>query len=806
MSHGESEADRDTAGDTGPLGGSVDASSSAASLIAGPLTLANRYEILSLAGVGGMGAVYRARDKELDEIVALKMLRRELTNDEAVLDRFRSEVKLARRVTHKNVARTFDIGEHDGDKFLTMEFVDGQSLAALLARRGKLALARVVEILEPICAGLAAAHAAGVIHRDLKPENILIARDGRVVITDFGIARARLGDGVAGRKTEGVTLGTPAYMAPEQVDGRAELDGRADIYSLGVILYEMLTGRPAWSGETVYAVAMRRLVEPPPDPQACANDVPDAAAKVTMRCMARDPAGRFATAAELGGALAGLTLPLSPGIWPPPAAPSSPSMALVSSLTPASMGIDAKVVAVLPLKNQGPPEDEYLADGLTDDLIDNLSMTRGIRVRSRGMVMGFRGIDRDPRELGRELGVQVVVLGSVRRAGERLRVQARVVSVADGFQLWAKRFDCPAAEFLSVGDEMVRAVAEALTCSFDPPKARQAPADPAAIDLYLRARHAYHNGWRGNSHVSVDLFRQALARAPDDPMILSGHAMALMRVFAHDEGANDAGEEGKIAAERALSLAPQLGEARVALATYLLNVGDAVGAAREVVRALSSAPSLADAHDLAGRLLVEAGATRAGTASLRRALSFEPRLTVAALALARVHALRGEVGLADELVRVGADDPVSETVRSYTRVRFAMWNGDKEGLKVLIGNLEASGMSLGRLEVLRGYAGGPVDPKNALDITRLATKSGGAARRRSFYSQVRAEIHAFLGEEDVALSALEDADQAQLFDIEWIASCRVFDSLRENPRFVTVQAHVAERGRAVLEAFGIEAG
>jgi serine/threonine-protein kinase len=219
-----------------------------------PQVLAGRYELLGLVGTGGMGSVYRARDRELDEIVALKMLRRELVDAPGMLARFRQEVKLARKVTHRNVARTFDIGEHAGDKFLTMELVEGESLANLLHREKKLELARVIELVEAICSALSAAHAAEVVHRDLKPDNVLLAKDGRVVVTDFGIARAVTSDA---QPTIGAPIGTPAYMAPEQLEGSHPIDARADLYALGAMTYELLTGQQPWTGDSAYAVAAR---------------------------------------------------------------------------------------------------------------------------------------------------------------------------------------------------------------------------------------------------------------------------------------------------------------------------------------------------------------------------------------------------------------------------------------------------------------------------------------------------------------------------------------------------------------------
>jgi serine/threonine protein kinase len=259
--------------------------------------IAGRYEVLSPLGRGGMGAVYRVRDHELEEIVALKLLHHGLVQAAEPLVRFRKEVKLARRVTHRNVARTFDIGEHQGERFLTMELIEGEPLSTLLERSGPLDVARALEIARQMAEGMAAAHDAGVVHRDLKPENVSIASDGRVVLMDFGIARANLADDTL--QTSGQTWGTPAYMAPEQVEARSDIDARADIYAFGAVLYEMLTGRLAWGGSSAYVVAAARLTSPPPDPRAHRPELSAALAALVAKCMARDRAERFEDARAL---------------------------------------------------------------------------------------------------------------------------------------------------------------------------------------------------------------------------------------------------------------------------------------------------------------------------------------------------------------------------------------------------------------------------------------------------------------------------------------------------------------------------
>ena len=229
-------------------------------------------------------------------------------------------MKLARRVTHKNVARTFDIGEHGGGRFLTMELIEGDMLGAHLARRGRLPLREVVAIARDVCAGLAAAHAAGVLHRDLKPENVIIARDGRAVITDFGIARA-VAAADLGRTAAGGIVGTPAYMAPEQVEGKADLDARADLYALGTMLFELLTGKMAWPGDSVIAIAAARLLRPPPDVRSHVPDLSADAAELVMKLMARNREDRFASADaadEALGALAGAPGPSTRSMVPSP--------------------------------------------------------------------------------------------------------------------------------------------------------------------------------------------------------------------------------------------------------------------------------------------------------------------------------------------------------------------------------------------------------------------------------------------------------------------------------------------------------
>jgi serine/threonine-protein kinase len=767
-----------------------------------PARIAGRYEVLSLLGSGGMGTVYRARDVELDELVALKVLRRELVDSPGMLARFRQEAKLARRVTHRNVARTFDIGEHDGEKFLTMELVDGEALSSVIARRGRLPVAEVLHVVTEVCAGMSAAHSAGVVHRDLKPDNVLVARDRRVVVTDFGIAHAAAG-AAGGAKTLGGIVGTPAYMAPEQVEGVAEIDARADLYALGAMIYELLTGRAAWPGDAPFVVAAARLVNPPPDPRAACPDIPAAVAEVVMRCMARHPADRYGSADEVAAAFEQAVSAAAPS-----SVALAPTRFAFSVASTPSRRLDQepavdRTIAVLPFKNAGAPGDDYLADGVTEDLIDVLSMTRGLRVRPRGAVAHLRGTERDARQIGAELGVQVIVEGSVRKTATGIRVTARLVSTSDGFQLWAKRFERPAADVLAVNDEVAHAIAEALTVSAAP-VLRVAPTDPVAIDLYLRASHEYQKFWRPDALRAVELYEQALARAPNDPTILAGCARARVRVaFFGGEGASEMAALAREAADRAVAGAPELGESWLALASARMMGGDTPGAVRAVVTALDKAKGLAPAHDLLGRILIEVGRTDEAIVHMRTAQSIDPSMTSTRFELARAYAILGRWDEADALLDLPDLTPGGRVSRFLYRGRVCLWRGeshpdldDPPELGPELGAL-ASGAAL--VELLK--------TRELTDSLREWLEAGARSgeprsRRRALFFQLNAEFYAYVFEIDHALESIQGAVESGLIDLLWLDRCPVLEPVRKDARFGPLRAEVEARAQVVIAALG----
>jgi serine/threonine-protein kinase len=757
-----------------------------------PHVIAGRYEVRGLVGVGGMGAVYKVYDRALDEIVALKMIRPEMSHSAEMLERLRREVKLARRVTHPNVARTFDFGTAGGEHFLTMELVAGESLAMKLARHGALDLGAVVKLLGPICDGLAAAHAAGVVHRDLKPDNVLVGDDGRVVIMDFGVARLA----AQSPNDTAVPVGTPAYMAPEQVEG-GDVDFRADVYQLGVMLFELLTGRLPFEASTPYAVAAMRLMHPPPDPRVHVPTLPDSVALLVRRCMARNPEDRPASALAVSTRFSEFTLPH--GSIPPPSRPP----AFVAS--PRSYG---KTVGVVPFRNGGSSEDAYLVDGLTDDLVDALSMTPGLRVRARGAVMQMQtgDVPRDPRELGRALAVQVVVCGTVRSDGDRIRVSARALSVDDGFQLWAQRFEGPRTDVLRIADDAAQAIAIALTVE---KPTRPIVSNPQAVDLYLRGRHEFLKYWAASNDRAIKLLAEANAIAPDDPLIMSAYAAALTRQFGVAE------VEGRVelarkVARRAVELAPETADAHVALAATLLHDADAVGAARELTRALCGiAPAHPDALELKTRMAAEAGALRTSIEFARRCIQVEPRMQALRYnVIARSYALLGEWDEVELDCATPPPDLELASVYWLMLARLTLWRRDAKRAARIAESVRAQPAFGSRGIVLAAcvFMSTRTLPSDEVDfIEARAAAPHATSRIRCFWHQIGAEIFMYFGDASRALEHLEQASNLGLFDVAWVERCPLFEPLRDHPRFETLRARISARAgevRGALEMRG----
>ncbi len=785
---------------------------------------AGRYQIERPLGEGGMGTVYCAHDREVGERIALKLLHSGASMGATMVERFRREVRLARRVTHRNVARTYDLGEHDGLRFLTMEYIRGESLEDRIAREGRLPWREAVGLCAEIAQGLIAAHEVGVIHRDLKPANILLERDpertasARAVITDFGIAR---GLGAEATLQTGAMMGTPAYMAPEQVAG-LEVDPRVDLYALGVILYELTTGALPFTGDNALAVAIARLQRAPDDPRGRAPGLPEPLASLTLRLLARDPEGRPADAVGLAGELARLLELEDDAASKPAAGPGATAridrgdLHVQTTLSRTAAGSSGarwaalepgeRALAVLPFRYRGAPDTRYVAEVLTDELIDLLSRTRGLRVASSGATARYAdsaGGERDPREIGRALGVDMIIDATLQIAGARLRIAARLLDVDRGFQLWSERFDGGLEDLFELQDTMGHRVAEALRVELSTIVHRgEAPAE--AVELYLQARQVMRALWsEGRRGDAIELLDRCLELAPRFKPAIAARAFAVVQSwFSPDnEGGVDLRDEARAAVERAIAEAPDLAESHYAKARYHAVLGEFGATARSLATTLKIAPTSAEAQRYLGRLQCEAGRSREGVKRIRLAMELDPTVTVGYFELCRERALRGDrEGYEETLADFRATNRSSPVFLNLLELRVGLWwrdaakiAGASERLLQLDDAREPTALEQMLVMWSRDVRGERCADEIAGKIGEMIPNP----RIATVWWQLLAESSAYHGEERRALEFITRAAAETLVDREWIELCPLFLSLRGQPAYTAAHEQVRERSNAI---------
>ncbi|MBM4376998.1 MAG: protein kinase [Deltaproteobacteria bacterium] len=776
---------------------------------------AERYEVEACVGQGAMGVVYRVHDREVGERVALKLLTVAPGDDS--LERFRREVRLARRITSRHVARIHDLGEHDGAHFLTMEYVDGEGLDAFL-RRGPVAPSVAARLAVEIAAGLDAAHEVGVVHRDLKPANVLLERAGgglgRAVLTDFGIARALRED--ERTHDSGVLVGTPAYMAPEQVLSQP-VDARTDVYALGLTLYELLTGVVPFvdGADGILAVALARCHRDPVDPRRF-RDVPAALADLVLRCLAREPDARPARASDVAESLvtwlraeASRSDHGAFGLEVTMVADSmrlgtrGDASGLVTSRAPGSAGERSQApfaplpvlqaaLAVLPFRVRG-SDDAQLGWQLQEELVDVLSRTRGLRIASSAVV-GRYVDERDPLRIGRELRVESVVDGTLQRIGDRLRVTVRLLDATTGVQSWSERHEVPVSEALMLEDTLARRVAESLRVEIA--TARPGEEVPAtAVESYLAARREMRSGDLAQWHVAVEQLERALEIAPRFRVALAAHAIAVVRAWwASGASVRNWAAIAPESVERAVAFAPELAETHLASAMLAVQRGDLSAGATELGRALDIAPTFAEAHSYLGELQCEAGRVEEGRRRLRLALELQPESWRPHASLARVCALRGDIAGAEahiaEVQRLRGDRGI---VRLSLALRLAAWTRDEAALRALVQRHAGDGDPV--RQGLVAYGRCVLRELDSLEYVRVAARAAGNPRMSSLVDQLAAEAYGLRGEVERSLECVRDAAKTALVDLEWLERCSALDSVRTHPDFIhlvdRVQARVA---------------
>jgi serine/threonine-protein kinase len=605
---------------------------------------ADRYTIVDLLGQGGMGVVYKAYDRELDRTVALKMIRQELAEKPKALLRFRRELGLAQQVTHPNVCRVHDLGEAEGVRYLSMEYLEGHTLADLVQQMHRLSVRQALEIAEHVCAGLEAIHAQGIIHRDLKPSNILVTPSGRAVVMDFGIARRPLDSTVT---DPGSIVGSYAYLAPEQIRG-VELDARTDIYALGLLLYELLAGRRPPGDEDPRPLALRGEHAVCPPLSRHEPEVPAALDSLVLRCLAWLPDERPAKVAEIRAALNQIGTGESgrPGRrldsrqvlrWAPMAVLAVVgvlALLLIApelyhrAVAPEGGGAEpAQSIAVLPFHYVGAPsEHQYLGTLVADALIASLQSVPGLAVAPYGSVYEV-GVGRPITEVARTLNVRWVVQGTVSTQRDKLAVTARLTS-ADGKTVWNETLHGSLARLLPALEPAKAALVQTLQVaeggSPGPPISQLRSPSVPAYRKYLEARR-HHEGWdvEENLAAAISLYREALESDPEFAAAHAGVATALVTEFYRTNEA-ELVASASAASRRALALAPELPEARLASGFVAEVTGSSVEAEANYAKAIELAPGNDAAHRQFAGFFADLGRNSDARAMFERALALRP--------------------------------------------------------------------------------------------------------------------------------------------------------------------------------------
>jgi len=708
------------------------------------------YRVIEQIGEGGMGAVYAAEDLNLGRKVALKMLSGDTASTPDRIERFRREAQAVAALNHPNIVTIHSIETAPEGQFITMELVQGKGLDQKIGGDG-LSIERMLELVQPLVRALVAAHGRGIVHRDLKPANIMVTDDGAVKILDFGLAKLHAASDSgehADMKTmtltkAGTVVGTVPYMSPEQVQGKP-VDHRTDIFSLGVILYEMATGGRPFGGETSAEVASSILRDAPQPISDRRPDVPEPLARIVLRCLEKEPDLRYQSAADIQVALSKIGESVQGR-----KADSRPS------------------IAVLPFVDMSPEKDQdYFCEGLAEELINALVNVEDLQVASRTSAFRFKGAQSDIREIGRRLGVNTVLEGSVRKAGSQVRIGVNLVNIEDGYHLWSNRYDRELKDVFAIQDEIAQKIVEALQVTLSPKaKSKQAekaaPADVQAYDYYLKGRKFFYEFRAKGFELARQMFARAIVIDDRYARAYAGVADCCSILYSYFESSEANLKEADTASRKAVEMDPDSAEARASRGLALSLMGKHDEADREFRRAIELNAKLYEAHYLYARALFSRGRHEEAAQQFEEACKVNPEDYQARMFLAQTHQKLGKRAMAAANLKKSV-----EAVKKH----LAFHADDARALY-----LGAAGLvDLGELEVAQEWVAKAlqIDPDDALVLYNVAC------------------IYAQLGEYDQSLTCLERSFEisGSVTFLSWMKNDPYFDPVREHPRYKALVA------------------
>jgi serine/threonine protein kinase/Flp pilus assembly protein TadD len=705
--------------------------------------LSQSYTIDRELGKGGMATVYLAQDTKHDRLVALKVLHPDLAASLGP-ERFLREIKLAAKLNHPHILGLHDSGEADGFLYYVMPYIEGESLRERLDRTQQFGIDEVIHHGRAIASALDYAHRQGIVHRDIKPENVMLY-EGEAMVMDFGIAKALSSAGPETLTQTGMMIGTPAYVSPEQAAGETNLDGKSDQYSLACVIYEMLSGERPFSGATPQAVMAKRFSEMPKSLRTIRSSIPESVEKAVTKAMAIEPSGRYSTAAQFAQALAS-------GSLVTPTDTASLPQTVVSA---------AKSVAVLPFTNMSAdPDNEYFTDGMAEEIINALNKVQSLRVAARTSSFAFKGKNEDVGDIGRKLKVSTVLEGSVRKMGNRLRITAQLVNVADGYHLWSERYDREMEDVFAIQDDISQAIVKALKVILSEGEKKQIEKarveNVAAYDYYLRGRQ-YYQIHRKSLEYARQMFNRAIETDPEYARAYAGVADSCSLLYMYFDARDFNLKQADIASAKALELEPDLAEAHVArgLAVSLSKRFNEAEAEFETAMRLD--PKLFEASYWFGRALLAEGRFQEAAKMFERASALRPEDYQAPNFLAQAY---NSLGMTDEGAAAN-----KRSIRLMEE-RLALNPADARASNLLA----ATYANFGEAEKAMDYAERSlaIDPDDAMLLYNVAC------------------TYSLLGKVDDAIGCLERAVDKGFGHKEWLDHDPDLNALRENPRFQTI--------------------
>jgi serine/threonine protein kinase/tetratricopeptide (TPR) repeat protein len=688
-----------------------------------------------------MATVYLAQDSKHDRVVALKVLHPDLAASLGP-ERFLREIKLAARLNHPHILPLYDSGETQGFLYYVMPYVEGESLRERLEREKQIPIAEAVHHAKAIASALDYAHRQNIVHRDIKPENVMLY-EGEAMVMDFGIAKAVSSAATETLTQTGMMVGTPAYVSPEQASGELNIDGQSDQYSLACVLYEMLAGERPFTGPTAQAVMTKRFTEKPKALRQVRGSVPEHVETAVLKAMAAAPTERFTTTAQFAQALGTELL----------ATPSD------TATVPQIAMSAAKSVAVLPFTNMSAdPESEYFTDGMAEELINALAKIQSLRVASRTSSFVFKGKSEDITEIGRKLKVSTVLEGSVRKIGNRLRIGAQLINVADGYQLWSGKFDRDMEDVFTIQDEISQAIFDALRVILSEGEKKAIERDRAvnvqAYEYYLRGRQFIHQWSRSGLEYARQMFRRSIELDPEYALAYAGLADSCSLLFMNCDAREQNLTQGNAASRRALELGPELAEAHLSAGLVHSLSMRFTEAEREFEFAIKLDPKFFEAVYHYGRARIAQGEFAEAVKLFERACALRPEDFQAPTFLARCYNTLGKKEEGEAIAR--------KALRLIDE-RLSL-NPDDARACQLGATVSAS---LGLNEMARDYARRAltINPDDPLLLYNISC------------------MYSLLGNPNEALDCLEKAVDKGYGQRDWVEHDSDLDPVRELPRF-----------------------